>query len=456
MPTPVDNPTFIPTQKPTNDACDLNYDLDIALVVSNGCYLSDHDCSVLREFTADLIEKTCNPDHVTMTLVTHNIGGSIDTISGDRNTLLDAVGGLMCSNVGDATEYDGALAQAYTVLAGKSSDEQKIVMISFCDPDGGDDTCNVRASNDPERNIEITVVNVATTSGQFSCLVNGTESENLFEYPTIDEDTLTGDTDDIRDEICERPTESPTPVPTDSHTPSPTECNGIFIVIKTAVDESGADFALFSGFVGTYVVSSNLTSWVKLNMNGSIEVAGTVANSTFTYIEGLFTLFDAVYGNRIYYNVPFADWSYFGGSSRTPFNGLGRWNVYGDEMEVYLYIELLDCDGNVITYPTPIPTNSITDIDVNVTAMPTHRQIPSPTHIPTDDPTGDPTVCFSKSKHLVLNHRDCLFFHSCYFLSQQIIQPYYHLIIPLQSHQPRIQPHHHLIPHLRQVTQQTI
>ena len=220
-PAPTDNPTPMPTDRPTNDACDIDYDLDVAIVVSTGCDLSDDDCNTLREFVGDLIEKTSNPDYVTMTLITYNMGDTIDTVSGDRDTLLDAVDGLTCGYGGDSTDYDGALTQAYTVLDGKSSDEQKIVMISFCDPDG-DDTCNVPASSNPDSDIEITVVNVATTSGQFSCLVGGTDSENLFEYPTIDEDTLTRGTDGIRDEVCERPTVSPTPAPTGNPTTAPT------------------------------------------------------------------------------------------------------------------------------------------------------------------------------------------------------------------------------------------
>ena len=64
-PTPM--PTDDPTQRPTNDACDIDYYLDVAIVVSTGCYLSDDDCSVLREFISDLIAKTSNPDYVTMT-----------------------------------------------------------------------------------------------------------------------------------------------------------------------------------------------------------------------------------------------------------------------------------------------------------------------------------------------------------------------------------------------------
>ena len=144
--------------------------MDVAIVVSTGCYLSDGDCSTLGEFISDLIEKTSNPDYATMTLITHNMGG-ITTVAGDRDTLLDAVDGLTCSNSGNSVDYDAALAEAYAVLETKSSDEQKIVMVSFCDPGDSDDTCDIPGMYDADGGIEITVVNVATTYGQFSCLV---------------------------------------------------------------------------------------------------------------------------------------------------------------------------------------------------------------------------------------------------------------------------------------------
>ena len=157
----------MPTNKPTHDDnCNIDYDLDVAIVVSNGCDLSDDDCNTLREFIRDLIEKTSNPDYVTMTLITHNMGG-ITTVTGDCDSTLNVVDGLTYSNAGDATDYDGALAKAYEVLEGQSGDEQKIVMVSFCNPDGGDDTCNSPASNNADGDIETNVVNVATHLDNF-------------------------------------------------------------------------------------------------------------------------------------------------------------------------------------------------------------------------------------------------------------------------------------------------
>ena len=215
--------------------------------------------------------------------------------------------------------------------------------------------------------------------------------------------------------------------PTHEPSASSTECTDLFILIRSATEESGADFAMFAGFVGTYSTSNNLEDWLLTDWSGNTEVEGNVADSSLSEIDGKFTLLDvdAPFAERIYYHVPFSDWSYFGGASTTPFNGRRLWNVYGDEIELYLDIQLIDCDGNMVTYPTPIPTErpsnsptpkpsmSPTDIPTLTIApsetptISTERPSMSPTDIPTltivpsDKPTISPTNCTTQYMNIV-------------------------------------------------------
>ena len=66
----------------------------------------------------------------------------------------------------------------------------------------------------------------------------------------------------------------------------------MFIVVNSATEESGADYALFAGFVGTYSTSNNLQNWLLTDADGDTEVEGTVADSSLTEIDGMFTLLD--------------------------------------------------------------------------------------------------------------------------------------------------------------------
>ena len=89
-------------------------------------------------------------------------------------------------------------------------------MISFCESEDGDDnTCGVPAIKDPDNIVETIVVNVGTdvsNNDQFVCSVN--------EYPDFSE--AIDDTEHVRDEVCELPSDDLTPSPTDNLTPAPT------------------------------------------------------------------------------------------------------------------------------------------------------------------------------------------------------------------------------------------
>ena len=96
-------------------------------------------------------------------------------------------------------------------------------MISFCEHDGSDDTCNVQITLDATNDVKS--IAVLYVYNQFLCLTNGNNDE-LFNFTTIDENTLLPGANDVEDEICEESTPSPTPrqtsEPTDDPTPNPT------------------------------------------------------------------------------------------------------------------------------------------------------------------------------------------------------------------------------------------
>ena len=60
-PTPA--PTNYPTPSPTHEYCDIPFGLEVLIMVSNACYLSNGECIAQNEFLADIIEKTYNPDN---------------------------------------------------------------------------------------------------------------------------------------------------------------------------------------------------------------------------------------------------------------------------------------------------------------------------------------------------------------------------------------------------------
>ena len=190
----------------------------------------------MRAFLSDIVEKVYNPIYVDITIITHDLGDG--PLTGNREELLDGIDDLNCGQFpnDDMTDYDSALKEAYDILDGLTADEQKIVVISFCvSEDDDDDTCNVPSTSDPTGTIEITVVNAGEdvfNNDQFACLVpDGTDSENYFEFPTINEETLLPETDYSR-EVCEQLTPAPTPTPnltpnvtakpTNNPTPRPT------------------------------------------------------------------------------------------------------------------------------------------------------------------------------------------------------------------------------------------
>ena len=107
--------------------------MGLYLTVSSACKLEVEECGALREFIGDIVEKTSNPDYVTMTIVTHASGG-LETISGTCEETLDQIDDIECEMGSDVeTDYDSALEQGLTALVGSSLsyDENKLVEL-YC------------------------------------------------------------------------------------------------------------------------------------------------------------------------------------------------------------------------------------------------------------------------------------------------------------------------------------
>ena len=163
---------------------------------------------------AELVERVFNPSYTTLVVFPHDLIDDDDILLGNRESVLAQIELLNCGGNNDEVDYEGEIANALSDLNGvaNSFDELKIVVISLCEPESGDNTCNLHSSLDPNGNIEVTIINIGTdvsNSDQFSCLVNGgVISPNYNEYDSIN-DAL-DDAEHLEDEICERPTPNPT------------------------------------------------------------------------------------------------------------------------------------------------------------------------------------------------------------------------------------------------------
>ena len=145
---PTPNPTSNSTPRQT-PRLTLDFSMDVAIVVSNGCYLTDRECASMTEYLCDFVE-ILNPEFVTVTIYTHNLSPGMVTLIGDRESLLDQIDDLAC---------EVALTAVYNDLASYSADEQKIVIISLCGKDSGDKTCDVPSIQDSSGDGEIIFVN---------------------------------------------------------------------------------------------------------------------------------------------------------------------------------------------------------------------------------------------------------------------------------------------------------
>ena len=157
----------------------MRFSKDLFITVSNA-----DNCNLMKEYMSDLIEKIYNPGQMTVNVVVDDTSGD-NVISGGRDELIAAMGNLECaSDAIDETDYDDDLTLAFnSLVASSTADTQKVLMISFCETeDGNDNTCNVPALIDPERLVEITIVNAGaevSINDQFACIVpGGTASPN--------------------------------------------------------------------------------------------------------------------------------------------------------------------------------------------------------------------------------------------------------------------------------------
>ena len=76
IPTP--SPTDMPspsTDSPTTDYCDVSHTQDVIYVVSNGCGLTSSECDMMRDYMAELIEKTFNPFYSQVYVIPHDLSG---------------------------------------------------------------------------------------------------------------------------------------------------------------------------------------------------------------------------------------------------------------------------------------------------------------------------------------------------------------------------------------------
>ena len=109
---------------------------------------------------------------------------------------------------GDVINYDRVFANSLNTLRSGSFDERKIVIMSFCEAEDDDNTCDRQGNIDPDNEIEVIVLNgCGGIENEFSCLIN---DEQLVNFATIDENTLQllSSVDDI-EQACEEPTLSP-------------------------------------------------------------------------------------------------------------------------------------------------------------------------------------------------------------------------------------------------------
>ena len=95
-----------------------------------------------------------------------------------------------CDTDSDEFDYDFDIESVLHDLVQVTDlfDELKMIVMSLCEPDGGDWTGSLQDSIDPNGEIEITVINIgndASNWNQLACLVNNA--------------------DNLREEICERP-----------------------------------------------------------------------------------------------------------------------------------------------------------------------------------------------------------------------------------------------------------
>ena len=69
-PTDVSSPNpSSPTQSPSCNFCNINYSLDLIIVVSNGCGLTSDECDSMREYMSDLVKKMYNPRQTQLRVV---------------------------------------------------------------------------------------------------------------------------------------------------------------------------------------------------------------------------------------------------------------------------------------------------------------------------------------------------------------------------------------------------
>ena len=186
-------------------------------MLSNGCSMSE--CSSMKSYLIEIIEKIYDPDGMNPILFTHYLYGSADSevieIRDDTSSEVDL---LKCgsSNKSDSVIYDDYFAHL-CVNTHKDTDEWVVLMINLCLPEDGSVVC--------DGNVKIIVVNVGSdlvASGDFSCLADGgTTGENYSEYNDFDEASIDNSVNGARDEICENRTPLPTNVPTEKPSESP-------------------------------------------------------------------------------------------------------------------------------------------------------------------------------------------------------------------------------------------
>ena len=225
----IGSPTDNPTPSPTNDHCDVTFDMDAVILISNGCYLSNAECDAQNAFLEDLIERIYDPDNVRVAVILYSEGTEVVVgFDNTREEALDIVENIICNNASGSYQPANIAAGledsiSYFDDSSDNSKEKKLITINYCNPeDVFEDTSCDYIDDLSDREIEVLVVNAGMNidDGKYQCLVND-PIEDYFEVDNIDDSELKDIVEDLQDEVCSFPTPSPTPIPSNRPTNSP-------------------------------------------------------------------------------------------------------------------------------------------------------------------------------------------------------------------------------------------
>ena len=221
---------------------------------------------------SDLVDKMYDHRQTQLIILPHDLSDSI--ISGTCDKLTDVVYNLEYNIDGtDTTDYAGELTNAINkLLTSSNQDEQKVLLVSFCQSeDGDDDTFNVPSTQSPDVMVQIIVVNAgedASSNDEFSCLVNDASNPKYIEYTSIDDGI--NDSNTVKNKVCKAPTSVPTPYPVDLMKPCDLDDDSFanfFVVIDCRRSLSNEDCTIMNEFLLNLVSSLSNKDEVQVLLN---------------------------------------------------------------------------------------------------------------------------------------------------------------------------------------------